>query len=62
MSFSPPKTGRRPPVIDDPAVEEARRRALEAERLRRGRAATILTGNQGVTGDPVVGRATLLGG
>ncbi len=50
-----------PPEKSDVDVQEA---ALQ-ERLRRarqrGRAANILTGNQGVTGDAPVARKTLLG-
>ena len=56
------------PTRDDPELEEARRREREAESLRRGRRASIVTGAQGVTAPlgevnrPQAGGSTLLGG
>ena len=50
-----------PPTPDDPAVEAARKRAQRAARLAKGRAATILTGGQGLTGDTSATKKTLLG-
>jgi hypothetical protein len=64
--FSPPKPvplppPPPPPSRDDPAVTEAARRARLAAAQARGRAATILTGARGLTGDAPVVRKTLLG-
>jgi len=50
-----------PPVIEDPAIEEAKRRERERLRKKRGRGASILTGPQGVLGPANVGLKTLLG-
>lgn len=52
------------PTRDDPAVEAARKRAVIAARNARGRSATVLTGNRGLTGltsDAPVTKKTLLG-
>lgn len=49
------------PTPEDPAALEARRRTLSEQRQRRGRASTLLTGGQGVTGSAPVARKTLLG-
>lgn len=52
-----------PPVPSraDPAVEAARKRAQIAARNAKGRAATILTGGQGLSGDAPANKKTLLG-
>lgn len=50
-----------PPDVEDPAIEEARRRERERLRRKRGRGASILTGPQGVTEPANIGRKTLLG-
>ncbi len=48
---------------EDPAMAEARRKAdAEARRRRMGRGSLWLTGPTGLTGDPMLGRPTLLGG
>ena len=51
-----------PIIIEDPAIAEARRRALLTEGKRRGAGSTILTGPTGVGGEPNLGKRTLLGG
>ena len=48
-----------PPTIEDPAVEEARRKRRLAEARRRGRQATILTGASGDESPAVVNRPQL---
>lgn len=50
-----------PPTRDDPAVDAARKRAQIAARNAKGRAATILTGGQGLSGDAPAHKKTLLG-
>jgi|AntAceMinimDraft_6_1070360.scaffolds.fasta_scaffold05616_4 hypothetical protein len=50
-----------PPTPEDPEVEAARKRAHRAALNARGRAATILTGGQGLTGDTPANKKTLLG-
>lgn len=50
-----------PPTLEDPAVEEARRKELAAARKARGRATSLLTGGQGVEGAAPTERTTLLG-
>ena len=50
------------PLFEDPALAEARRRALLTENKRRGATGSILTGPQGVGGEPNLGKRTLLGG
>ncbi len=42
-------------------VQAAAARALLEASQRTGRSSTILTGPQGLTGDPLIGRKTLLG-
>jgi hypothetical protein len=42
-------------------VEEAKRKERLLQRQRKGRAATILTGQQGISGEAPVSRKTLLG-
>lgn len=64
--FSPPKPTPlppppKPPRRDDPEVTEAARRSKLAAARARGRAATILTGARGLTGDTPSVRKTLLG-
>jgi len=70
--FSKPETPAAPPpppppspVSEDPTVRaatnEALRREQAAQRNIRGRASTLLTGGQGVSGDPNVARRALLG-
>lgn len=68
MGFLSPKPPRPlappapPPVArDNDDVEEARRKERTAARLRRGRAATILTSGAGLTGAAPIGRKHLLG-
>jgi hypothetical protein len=56
------KKGEPFPEADDPRVEEARQAQLKAERDRRGRSSTILTGGLGLQDEPVVNRPTLFGG
>ncbi len=51
----------KPPTRDDEAVAEARRKELQAEKLRKGRSSTILTGPSGLTGDSLAPAPTLLG-
>ena len=56
------------PTAADPEIEAARQRQREAERLRKGRRASMITGGQGVTeplgsvGRPEARAANLLGG
>ena len=51
-----------PPVLTDPAINEARRRQQIAAARRKGRASTILTSGQGLTGDGVsIGTRVLTG-
>ena len=60
----PPKPAA-PPAIDDPAVEEARRKRRLVEARRRGRQATVLTGGAGDESPATVNRPgirRLLGG
>lgn len=64
--LSTPKTPAAPapvqvPTREDPEVEEARRRAKVALSKSKGRAATILTGGEGLTGDAPTTKKTLLG-
>lgn len=49
------------PVVEDPEVEEARRRKRLAELRGRGKGSTILTPVGGGTLDPTLGKKTLLG-
>ena len=57
-----------PPTRDDQQVQQARERAVEAARLRRGRAATVLSSGAGVQDElgsvsrPQARAATMLGG
>jgi hypothetical protein len=54
----PPPT----PALEDPAVQEARTKAIrDAASKAKGRAATILTGSEGDTSQPTLGVKTLLG-
>lgn len=50
-----------PPSMADPAVEEARRKQIEAQKRAKGRSSTILTGGQGDTTAPELGKKQLLG-
>lgn len=50
-----------PPAVEDPAIEEARKKQLDVASKARGRAATLLTGGQGDTTEAPLGKATLLG-
>lgn len=50
-----------PVTRNEPEVEEARRKERLAARLRKGRAATILTSGTGVAGPAPVARKRLLG-
>lgn len=58
---APLPTAPPPPTPEDPAVEAARKRAQRAALNAKGRAATILTGGQGLTGDTPATKKTLLG-
>jgi hypothetical protein len=49
------------PTVDDPEVEEAKRRERELARRRQGRSGTILTGPTGLS-EQTKDKATLLGG
>jgi len=49
------------PEIDDPAIEEEKRRQLAARARQQGRSSTILTGGQGVQG-PILGSAARITG
>lgn len=50
-----------PPKPDDGAVEEARRKEIEASAKARGRAGTYLTGGSGDTSTPQLKLKRLLG-
>lgn len=50
-----------PPAETDQAVEEEVLKQRAAQRRRQGAAATILTGQSGVTQEAAVSRKTLLG-
>ena len=62
--FSKPRAPE-PPKVDDTALKEAEEEAKRKERLvqrkKAGRAATILTGGQGVTNEAFLKKKTLLG-
>lgn len=61
MSSSPsPKPAPPPPMIEDPSIEEARKKELALAQRQRGRAATLLT-NAETLGAAPVARKTLLG-
>jgi hypothetical protein len=60
-STPPPAPAPEPPQRDDPVVIEAAQRARLAAARARGRAATLLTGPHGLTGDAPAVRKTLLG-
>lgn len=47
------------PTMEDPAIDERRRRARLNERSRKGRGATILTGAAGLAEEPGVRRSAL---
>lgn len=49
------------PAKTDAEIEEAARKERLAQRQRRGRASTILTGSGGVQDQAPVGKKTLLG-
>lgn len=57
----PVETPKPPPQLNDPAIEDARRREQEAARKAKGRSSTMLTGGLGVTAAAPVARPTLLG-
>lgn len=57
----PPLPAPLAPTTEDPAVEVARKRAQRAAQNAKGRAATILTGGEGLTGDTPINKKTLLG-
>lgn len=62
-SVAPPPPPPAPPVV--PTIDNARQAAMAADALaaRKGRAASILTGNQGdLTAPPTSGAKQLLGG
>lgn len=45
-----------PPQREDPAVAESKKKLRESELLRKGRAASVLTGGSGVLGDTNLAR------
>ena len=49
------------PSASDEEVAEARRKELLAEKARKGRSSTILTGPSGLSGDSLAPGPTLLG-
>ena len=64
--FSAPKLPKAPKTkIDDTAIKEAEEEAKRKERIlqrqKQGRAATLLTGGQGLSGKAPTERKTLLG-
>jgi len=65
VSFSAPRTGRRPPpqpALDPEEEAAASRRAQQNERRgRRGGLTSVLTGAGGVGTAPIVGQRTVLG-
>jgi hypothetical protein len=63
MGGSPktPKPPPAPPTVEDPAVEEARRKELEIARRAKGRAATLLATQDAMDAAAPVVRKTLLG-
>ena len=58
--FSQPKPVA-PPTIEDPEIEEERRRQLRLRQATGGRQATIISGGAGIT-TPILGSAAALGG
>lgn len=56
-----PKKPKPIPTPEDPAVEEARRKELEAAQKARGRAATLLNGTEGDTSEANTAKKRLLG-
>lgn len=57
----PPPLPPEPVTREEPEVKETRRKVRRAARLRKGRAATILTSGTGVSGPAPVTRKRLLG-
>ena len=57
----PPPAPPPAPTREDPDVEQARRQATVEARRQRGRAATVLTGGQGVTDQAPLRTKRLLG-
>ena len=60
--FNPPKPKSRPvvlpepePIGDEAEAGEARKKQLEAEKRRKGRLSTIVTGGSGAVEDPLGG-------
>lgn len=51
-----------PPKVDDPSIEEERRKTLIAASLRKGRSSTILTSGLGVPSEGRTSGKTLLSG
>lgn len=51
-----------PPTRDDPAVAARRKEVADAEKRRKGRAASIITGGEGVLGETTVERPAARGG
>lgn len=60
-SPSPPPPPPPPPTREDPAVEEAARKARIAAARAKGRQSTILTSGQGVADQAPIQTKTLLG-
>ena len=50
---SPPPPPPPPPTREDPVIAESKRKLRIAERLRRGRAASVKVGNEGLGDAPV---------
>ena len=50
---SPPPAPPPPPTREDPAIAESKRKRRLTERLRRGRAASVKVGNDGLGAAPV---------
>jgi hypothetical protein len=51
----------KPPEIDDPSIDEARRKRRLAASLSKGRSSTIFAGPGGVDDARLLGRASLTG-
>jgi len=51
-----------PPTPDDPAIEAQRKAVQAAERRRKGRAASVITGGAGVTEPALISQPALSAG
>ncbi len=56
---SPPLPPPLPPTPDDPAIEAQRKAVQAAEKRRKGRAASVITGGAGVADDALISNASL---